>query len=439
MSLKDHFKNVPFFFVLIPVILTVIGLVFLYSTGINPDGSNNGQYLRQLLWIAVGLAAAVLILNIDYYRLVETSNVYYIAGIVFLVVTFVFGRTIRGSRSWLGFAGLGIQPSEIMKICYILFFAKYLSNAPILEKKNRVFLISLGIFILPLGLVLIQPDLGTALVFISIFFIMSFLGMADNTFTKYMLAIGGIAAAILLGTAFYKYRLENGGAPIEVLEILFSFNTLFIVALTMFLYSAAAILIDFFSPVAIVKKLLPVTLVIGTSFFFSAMAIRVLRPYQWKRILVMISPEFDRSGAGYNIIQSKIAIGSGGFFGKGLFRGTQNTLGFLPEKSTDFIYAIISEELGFLGAGLVMALFVFYFFYMIRTIQNAKDKEGMLVSAGILAMFFTHFAVNVGMTLGVTPATGLPLPFISYGGSAYITNIIAAALLLNIYSRRFVH
>jgi len=153
----------------------------------------------------------------------------------------------------------------------------------------------------------------------------------------------------------------------------------------------------------------------------------------------MINPEFDKKKAGYNVIQSKIAIGSGGFFGKGLFRGTQNILGFLPEKSTDFIYSIIGEELGFFGGSIVMALFIIYFYYIIKTIKNAKDKEGMLISTGIMAMFFVHFFINIGMSLGITPVTGLPLPFISYGGSSYITFIGASALLLNIYSRRFVH
>jgi rod shape determining protein RodA len=165
----------------------------------------------------------------------------------------------------------------------------------------------------------------------------------------------------------------------------------------------------------------------------------VLKPYQWKRILVMINPEFDSKGAGYNIIQSKIAIGSGGFFGKGLFRGTQNILGFLPEKNTDFIFSIICEELGFVGSTLVIGLFLLYFYYILRTIRQAKDKEGMLIATGILAMFFTHFVVNIGMTLGITPAAGLPLPFISYGGSSLITFLCSSAFLANIYSNRFVH
>jgi rod shape determining protein RodA len=437
--LKESFKNVSLVFILVPAVLSLMGLIFVYSTGINPDGSNNGQYIKQLIWILIGIIFALFIITIDYYRLVETANYYYIAGIFLLLITLVFGKNIRGSKSWLGWGGLGIQPSEIMKLFYILFFAKYLANAPVQERKIQVFFTSAGILLLPMAMILIQPDLGTAIVFLMIFIAMAYIGMADDTFVRYMIYTGLMTMAILLFTAFYKYYLEDGGGKIEILEIIFSFNSLLIISITMFLYSAVAIFIDFFNPVQIIKKLLPLTLIVGVSFFFSAVAIKVLKTYQWKRILVMINPEFDKSGAGYNIIQSKIAIGSGGFFGKGLFRGTQNTLGFLPEKSTDFVFSIISEELGFVGSFLVMALFGIYFYYIIRTIQSAKDKEGTLVATGIMAMFFTHFIVNIGMTLGLTPATGLPLPFISYGGSSYLVFIGAAALLSNIYSRRFVH
>ncbi len=437
--LKDSFKNVSAVFIIIPVVLSILGLVFIFSTGVNPDGTNNNHYLKQLIWIIIGIGLALLIINIDYYRLVETSLYYYIAGILFLIITLIFGKEIRGSKSWLGIAGLGIQPSEIMKICYILFFARYLSNAPVNEKKTKVFFVSLLIMIIPFGLIMLQPNLGTAIVFIAIFTIMAYLGMADDTYVRYFIFSGLISAVIIFGIGFYKNYLEKGGSSLEVLDILLSFNTLLIVSITMFLYSIISLFIDFFSPVPIIKKLLPVTFIIGISFLFSAVAVKILKTYQWKRILVMISPEFDKKGSGYNIIQSKIAIGSGGFFGKGLFRGTQNILGFLPEKHTDFIYSIIGEELGFFGGSIIIILFIIYFYYITKTIQSAKDKEGMLIASGILAMFFTHFFINIGMTLGIMPVTGLPLPFISYGGSSYIACIAAAALLSNIYSRRFVH
>ncbi|MGC8770098.1 MAG: rod shape-determining protein RodA [Brevinematia bacterium] len=436
---KDLFKNVETAFILIPLTLSIIGMIFVYSTGINPDGTNSNLYIKQLIWFGIGLVVALLLMAIDYYRLVEISHYLYIIGIILLIITLIFGKSIRGSKSWLGIGGLGIQPSEIMKIFYILFFAKYLSNAEVNEKVTKVFLYSLGILVLPLLLILIQPDLGTSIVFVVIFIFMIYIGIPDSKYIKYLLMIGGLTVFLLLIIGFYKFYLERGGKAVEILDIILSFNFFFLISLSLFLYSFITMFIDFFTPTKIIKKILPFTLIIGTAFLFSSAALKVLKPYQWKRILVMINPEFDSKGAGYNIIQSTIAIGSGGVFGKGLFRGSQNTLGFLPEKNTDFIFSIICEELGFIGSTLILLLFGLYFYNIFKAIRNTKDKEGMLVATGILAMFFTHFLVNIGMTLGITPATGLPLPFISYGGSSLISFMCAAAIMSNIYSNRFIH
>ncbi len=436
----NKIKNFSLAYLLIPVFLSVIGVVFIFSAGLQSDGSNTGQYLRQLLWIGLGFILTVVILSIDYYRLIDMSEWLYGGGLIMLLITILFGTRIRGAKSWLGIGSLGIQPSEIMKIFYILFFAKFLSHAPVKEKKDQVFFTSLVFLALPLGLIMLQPDLGTSIVFMFVFLVMTYMGLPDDKHIRYVLAIAGISVVLVLTSAVYRfYYLDVGGKNIEILDMFFNFNTLIIVTLTMFVYSIIAFVIDFFNPVEIISRLLPVTIITGISFFVSAGALKVLKPYQWKRLLVFINPEFDKYGSGYNIIQSKIAIGSGGFFGKGLLHGTQNNLGFLPEKSTDFIFSIISEELGFLGSALVLILFFVYFYYIIKAIQDAKDKEGMLVASGILAMFFIHFVINIGMTLGVAPVTGLPLPFVSYGGSSYLTFIAAAALLSNIYSHRFVH
>ncbi len=436
---KDLFKNVEGVFIVIPLLLSIIGIVFVYSTGINPDGTNSNLYIKQLIWFAIGIILAMIVLMIDYYRLVEISHYLYVIGILLLIITLIFGKTIRGSKSWLGWGGLGIQPTEIMKIFYILFFAKYLANAEVNEKVTKVFLFSFGILLLPLLLTLLQPDLGTSMVFLVIFLFMVYIGIPDTKFIRYIFIIGGLTTFLILVISFYKYHLGIGGKPVEILDIILSFNFFFLISLSLFLYSFITMFIDFFTPTKIIKKILPFTLIIATSFLFSAAALKVLKTYQWKRILVMINPEFDSKGAGYNIIQSNIAIGSGGIFGKGLFRGSQNTLGFLPEKNTDFIFSIICEELGFIGASFIFLLFGIYFYNMFKAMRNTKDKEGMLVIGGILAMFFTHFIVNIGMTLGVTPATGLPLPFISYGGSSLISFLVAASLLANIYANRFVH
>jgi rod shape determining protein RodA len=438
--LKENLKNINYGFVIIPLLLSAIGLIFIYSSGIFPDGSNSGQYLKQLIWMVIGLGLSFGIMTLDYYQLVENAEVFYLIGIIVLIATLILGKTIRGAKSWFGVAGMGIQPSEIMKLFFILLLAKFFSNASPTENKIRTFVISLIMLGIPLGLILLQPDLGTSLVFVGIYIIMSFLGMPDGRYVKYILFTGLVTAVLVLGNAYYKfYFLEMFQTRIEFFDIFFNFNTMLIIAVSMFLYTLVAVILEFFNPVEIIRKILPFTIIAGIGFGVAALSTMVLKPYQWKRLLVFLNPEFDRWGAGYNIIQSKIAIGSGGFAGKGIFRGTQNILGFLPEKSTDFIFSIISEESGFLGGTFVIVLFCIYFYLIIRNIANAHDKEGMLISAGILGMFFIHFIINIGMTLGTAPVTGLPLPFVSYGGSSYLTFILAAALLSNIYSRRFVH
>lgn len=443
--LKDNLKNVSYGFIVIPLILSVIGLIFVYSTGIRAEDGTIGpffqsQFFKQLTWFTIGIGLSIFILSIDYFQLAEIGEYFYITGIVMLVITLVFGKEVRGAKSWLGIGGLGIQPSEIMKIFYILFYAKFLSRAPVAEKKIQSFLLALGILAVPLALVMLQPDLGTSIVFFVIFMFMSYMGFSDDRYLNYILVVGLASAVMVLGRAYYEfYYLQQGGRALSFFDGLFSFNTLLAVTLVTFLYSAVSIIIGFFHPVKIIARVLPFTLMIGSTTLFSALAIKVLKPYQWKRLLAFVSPELDRWGAGYNIIQSMIAVGSGRFRGKGIFRGSQNTLGFLPEKSTDFIFSIISEELGFIGASFIMFLFITYFYYINKTIQNAKDKEGMLVATGIFAMFFIHFIINVGMTMGWAPVTGLPLPFISYGGSSFLTFIMGAALVSNIYSHRFVH
>jgi rod shape determining protein RodA len=433
---KDLFKNVSIALILVPLVLTVVGVLFIFSTG---GGPNHFLYIKQIAWVLFGLVIAVFLLNIDYFRLIEISPYLYAVGLVLLVVTLLLGQSVRGAKSWIRIGEFGIQVSELMKVFFILFLAKYLSSAPVTEKKFRVFLVSLGIMLLPVILIIVQPNLGTALVYVCIFLTMAYLGFEDDRYVLYILVVGISTAAVIILTAFYKYYLQNGGVSIGWIDFLLNFKTLGILSGTLLLYAALVLLVNFFRPIALMQRLVPAALISGISLLTAAAAIRVLKPFQWLRFLVLISPEFDKNGAGYNIIQSKIAIGSGGLFGKGLFQGTQNTLGFLPEKNTDFIFSVIGEETGFFGTSLVIGLFVFYLFNLVRTLQNARDREGMLAAAGLLALFGTHFLVNIGMTLGIIPVAGLPLPFISYGGSAYITFIGAAAIVANINGRRFVH
>lgn len=439
--MKNILKKDSILYVIIPLILSFIGILFIFSTGQLEHGNNTNLYLKQLLWVGVGIIFALFIVSIDYYYIVETSFIYYILGIILLVFTLLVGKEIKGAKSWLGMAGLGIQASEVMKICYILFYAKFLSSKSNTESNFRTLIFALGILIIPLSLVLLQPDLGTSIVFISIFITMTMVSTKNISIILQGLITGLLMVILTLCYAYYQfyYLANSNNSPIAILDILLLPNTFFAIATILLVYTVITFVIELFQPIAWINKFTTGSFIIGISFLMSGIATKILKPYQWSRLLVFINPEFDRLGAGYNIIQAQIAIGSGGFSGQGFFNGTQNLRRFLPEKHTDFIYAIIAEETGFIGSFLVVFLYIIYFSMMIKIIFSAKDIEGSFIATGIFTMFAIHTIINIGMNLGIAPVTGLPLPFISYGGSSYITFIIAAALLLNIYNRRFIH
>ena len=437
--MKDLLKGHTSLFILIPFLLSCIGIVFILSTGQLDNGQNTNLYIRQLAWIFIGIGLSVFILSIDYYYIIETSLLYYAAGIFLLILTLLIGKEIKGAQSWLGIWGLGIQSSEIMKICYVLFYAKFLKNTPKDEKEFVTFYKSLPILLFPLILVLLQPDLGTAIIFCSIYVIMSLVGFRDINILLSIIAIGIIICLLMLSYTYYQFYYLSDQNNIAILDILLTPSTFLAIAIILLIYAAITFIIELIQPIPWIHQFTGASLIGGLSFLAMGVLSSVLKSYQWNRLLVFINPEFDRLGAGYNSIQSQIAIGAGGLTGQGIFKGSQNLRGFLPEKHTDFIFAIIAEESGFLGCFIVIFLYAVYCFLIIKTLIASKDKEGALMASGILAIFMTHIGINIGMNIGIAPVTGLPLPFISYGGSFYITCIISAALILNIYNRRFVH
>ena len=437
--MKDLLKGYTPLFVLIPFLLSCIGIVFILSTGQLDNGQNTNLYIRQLAWIFIGIGLSVFILSIDYYYIIETSLLYYVAGIFLLILTLLIGREIKGAQSWLGIWGFGIQSSEIMKICYVLFYAKFLKNTPKDEKEFVTFYKSLPILLFPLVLVLLQPDLGTAIIFCSIYVIMSLIGFREINILLSIIAIGIIICLLMLSYTYYQFYYLSDQNNITILDILLTPSTFLAISIILLMYAGITFIIELIQPIPWIHQFTGASLISGLSFLAMGILSSVLKSYQWNRLLVFINPEFDRLGAGYNIIQSQIAIGAGGLTGQGIFKGTQNLRGFLPEKHTDFIFAIIAEESGFLGCFFVISLYAAYCILIIKTLVASKDKEGALIASGILAIFMTHIGINIGMNIGIAPVTGLPLPFISYGGSFYITCIISAALILNIYNRRFIH
>ena len=346
------------------VLVGCIGLLTLYSavTAETP-APQKILFFKQMLWFCIGLLAMVTAFLFNYKMLDRWAQPIYFGCILLLIAVLFFGRYIGGSRRWLIIGPLSFQPSELVKIAVILSLAHYYSK----DAKTRGFTLRelirpLMFILLPVILIGMQPDLGTAGLLVL------------------------IAASI---TVFVKIERRS----------------------FIYLMASGAVLVPLI-------------------WFF-------LKEYQKKRILVFLDPDRDPLGAGYHIIQSKIAIGSGMLSGKGFLKGTQNALSFLPEEHTDFIFSVLAEEWGFLGSVTLVLIFLILIFWGLTVAHGCREPFGTIVAVGISSMIFWQVIINIGMSMGLLPVVGVPLPFVSYGGSSVLTTAIGIGLLLNVSMRRF--
>lgn len=371
-----NFKRLKFVdkpFVVILLLILAYGLVVQTSasSGISSDAF---YYVKkQVTMIVVGIAAIMVIIRYDISHYKRMGIILYLLSLLLLILVLVFGEEVRGTTGWISLGPLpAIQPAEFTKVFLILSFADFLNRRRgELNTLNQMLPCFLYMS-LPFGLIMLQPDLGTALVYIAITLVMMYCAGANPK---------------ILGT------LLLGG--------------ILLVALVLFLHLKMGMWIP-------------------------------LEDYQLKRLTVFVDPYNDGQGgrgAGWNTIQSLVAIGSGGLTGKGLYQGTQVQLNFLPEHHTDFIYAVIGEELGFVGAVIVILLFGILLYRCIYIASESWDGFGSMVVIGVTAMWLFHIFENIGMSIGLMPITGIPLPFISYGGSSMLANLLAVALILNVNIR----
>lgn len=427
------FSAIDYILLLCVLFLCVMGISFIYSSGINAEGVLvSSEYIRQIIWFAIGIVIMTVVALIDYRRLEKYSHYLFIAMAVILVYTIIFGRYVNGARSWIGIGNLGIQPSEFMKIIFILYLARYLDNS-INDSPWKRFCLSLGIMCIPVALILLQPDLGTASVFIPIFLFMCF--MADVPI-RYLVAVllTGVLAIVFAVLPIWETQILKQSVPFIriftetrlTLLILTASLVIFTIGVlgNIFLKKRYYYWITYFS--AIFSLALIAAWALG----------KVLQPYQIARLIVFLDPSSDPQGAGWNIIQSKTAIGAGRFFGRGYMQGSQSHLRFLPQQSTDFIFSIYSEEMGFVGGIILFSAFFVILMRIVYIIRHTGNAYSCYIASGILAMFFFHFIVNIGMVMGIMPITGIPLPFLSYGGSALLSNMVAIGILMSINSRR---
>jgi len=435
---KEGLSKIDYTLVLAVVAAVAIGILMIYSAGFDPiDKVNNGLYRKQILWFIFGFILMVGMTIINYQALGDYSLQIYITLIIILIITTIFGTPVRNTRAWLNFGVFSIQPSEFMKLGLVVILAKYLEIRERDISHLRELVVPTLLTFVPVLIILKQPDFGTAVIFIPILLTMLFVGGAD---VSHLISIVLIAAIAIVLPMLLTYREWVGAEGSNFLLDFFQDTGLLLIVSGVLLFvTVVTFTLHFFSVKKFLRKIYIPGAIISMGLMASVMIQNLFKVYQKRRILVFLNPDLDPQGSGYNIIQSKIAIGSGGFFGKGFLKGSQSQLGFLPEKTSDFIFSVVAEEWGFVGAVLLLALFGFIVLRGIQTAFEAKDKFGALLASGITTIFFSHNLINIGMVVGIMPVTGLPLTFISYGGSNLMMSMISIGILLNIRARKFVY
>ncbi|MDP2940185.1 MAG: rod shape-determining protein RodA [Candidatus Omnitrophota bacterium] len=352
----------------ITIFLIFVGLITIYSaTRHIPFKSSETVLSRQIIWAIIGIIILLIVSNINYRRFYEIAYVLYVISLILLGMVIILGREISGAQRWLEIGGFNFQPSELSKLVIILFLSRYFSHKRFYHNKiSKIWwelILPLFFVALPVGLIFLQPDLGTASLIFIIFLILLF--QSEIKLKYFFVFLSSILAA---------------------LPFIWHF----------------------------------------------------LRDYQKERLLVFLNPNFDPLGAGYTIIQSKIAIGSGRFLGKGWLSGTQNQLNFLPERHTDFIFSVIGEEWGFMGAIALLVCYMIIISYAMQIAQSTKDRFGFFLALGVVGLISFQTIINILMAMGICPVVGLSLPLISYGGSSLIIYCFLIGILLSINKKRIV-
>ncbi|MFP4363840.1 MAG: rod shape-determining protein RodA [Spirochaetia bacterium] len=426
--------NIDILLILATIILMIIGILFIYSSGVTSTGVVfSNEYIKQIVWVITGIIIMFTIAFFDYQYFFDWSPIIYGLIVLLLVLTLFFGAIVNGARSWLQIGGIGIQPSEFMKIAVIIFLARYLSTSAQEIHKIQQFLIAFAIIMVPVLLILLQPDMGTALVYLPIFFFMTFVSGAKVRHILFIFFTGLLTIVLAMVPSWVQFI---HGETINWLAFLTERSLTIIVALSFLLMTSIAGIGFLVFKRIYFYWITYVLSIVTLSFFFAIGAQMVLQDYQIMRLIVFLDPEVDPRGAGWHIIQSVTAVGSGGFLGKGFLQGTQSHYRFLPQQSTDFIFSVIAEEWGFIGGILVFTLFLIILVRGLVIAGTAQDKFSGYIAAGLVGMFFFHFVINIGMAMGIMPITGIPLLFISYGGSSLWTALVGVGILVNIAMKK---
>lgn len=386
------------------VILTVAGFFAIFSA--TYAAQMNDRFTLQLLFAAGGMAVMIVAALIPVRWFSFAAYPFYFLCLGLLIYVTFAGKLVYGQRSWIELGPLQFQPSEIAKLAALMAVGKFLSGGDRKLTRPMDLLFVCLFIIIPIALVMLEPDPGSAMVYVALLFIILLWSGTDLFF---LTAIVGPAAVAVLSLF--------GRTPMVISVLVFG-------AMIFFLYR---------------KNLLTTVIVfvlLVVAGFSSETIYSKMHQYQRQRIEVMLNPELDPLGAGYNVIQTKMAIGSGGITGKGYLQGTQTQLRFVPKQWTDFIISVPAEEFGFIGAMVALMLYAFLVYRSLAIAASVRSTFSSVVAIGITGIWFLHITVNIGMTLGLMPVVGIPLPFMSYGGTSLITNMLMAGILMNLYRNR---
>lgn len=397
------------------LLLAIIGLVAIYSATQGPVAEYlpdfiQNNFAKQLTFVALSITLVLVFQFFTPRSYMQFSYVFYGIGIILMIFTVFFGTEVNGARSWLRIGSFNLQVSELMKIATILATAQYLTSRRYITAENvRYAFIAVLMILVPATFIIMQNDFGTAIVFLALIPVMLFWSGLPYGVSIYI-----VSPPVILYLTVFDWRL--GAIATLLISVL-----IFVVQKRVWL--------------TVTSLITGIITVVGVNLALTD----ILQPHQIARITAFTNPAFDPTGAGWNVIQAKTAIGSGGLFGKGFMEGTQTQLKFLPEQWTDFISCVVGEEFGFMGLGLLILTFLFLFLRLLKLASNHKHPFAQLVTVSITSVFFIHFVINIGSATALLPVIGIPLPFVSYGGSAFLTNSLMLAICLNmdLHKREF--
>ncbi len=411
---RSLFFNVDWFVILTYIVLCMIGWFNIHAAVYDPLNPTildlDTNYGKQLIFIISAIIIGFTILLLDSKFFTTFSPIFYAITIILLILVLIIGRNVGGNQAWIPVGSFRLQPSEFAKFATCLLLARYLSSGTIKVQEIRTQLVAAFIILLPTVLILLQPDAGSALTFSSLILLLYREGLSG-----YFLAIEGLSILLFVLTVLYNKLIVLAG--------------IIVVAGIIFYYYRKS------------KKMIKVT---GFGVLFSILFIfsvdyaynQILKPHQRNRIDLILGKVDDPRGIGYNLNQSKIAIGSGGIFGKGYLQGTQTKYNFVPEQSTDFIFCTVGEEWGFIGCLFVIGLYLFLLIRIINIAERQRSSFARIYGYGVASILFFHVFINIGMTIGLIPVIGIPLPFLSYGGSSLWSFTILLFILLKFDSNR---